>query len=176
MDKIKNAIPNLFTFSNLGCGILSLMMSSTGMENYSLAALFIVAAALFDRYDGRIARKLNVDGPLGKELDSLADIISFGVAPAVLIFNMTALHQFGIIGYCILLIFPIAGAYRLAKYNITDFDGVFKGIPITIAGMLLSIYAIFLMIVKIEVSSMVTVSLMLILSYLMNSKLQLKKM
>ncbi|MEG2353858.1 MAG: CDP-diacylglycerol--serine O-phosphatidyltransferase [Clostridium sp.] len=175
MGKIKNAIPNLFTFSNLGCGILSLMMSSIGTENYSLAAIFIVAAALFDRYDGRIARKLNVDGPLGKELDSLADIISFGVAPAVLIFNMTSLSQFGIIGYCILLIFPIAGAYRLAKYNITDFEGVFKGIPITIAGMLLSIYAMFLLVIKVDVAPSVTVILVLLLSYLMNSNLQLKK-
>ena len=80
----KSSIPNIFTFINLSFGILSLL--STFEDNYSLACIFILLAALVDRYDGRIARYLQVTSDLGKELDSLADLVSFGVAPSILDF------------------------------------------------------------------------------------------
>ena len=64
MVKIKNAVPNIFTLSNMSCGIMSILMSFEG--NYKLAALFILLAGIFDRYDGRIARYLKVDNDLGK--------------------------------------------------------------------------------------------------------------
>ena len=80
----KSSIPNIFTFINLSFGILSLL--STFDDNYSLACIFILLAALVDRYDGRIARYLQVTSDLGKELDSLADLVSFGVAPSILFF------------------------------------------------------------------------------------------
>ncbi|MCY6370735.1 CDP-diacylglycerol--serine O-phosphatidyltransferase [Clostridium ganghwense] len=172
MVKIKNAIPNAFTLSNLACGIISLIMSFQG--NYKLSCYFIILAALMDRYDGRVARYLNVSSELGKELDSLADLISFGVAPSILVFNLNSFQQLGIAGYILVLIFPIAGAYRLARFNITSFDGAFAGIPITAAGMLLALYC--LLTVNRTMSSQITIFLIIILSYLMVSNLKFKKM
>lgn len=172
MVKIKNAVPNIFTLSNMSCGIMSILMSFE--SNYKLAALFILLAGIFDRYDGRIARYLKVDNDLGKELDSLCDLISFGVAPSILIFNIYNFVQLGSIGYLMVLVFPVAGAYRLAKYNITDFDGVFSGIPITITGTFLALYALFVFNRPLNLGP--TIFLLIVLSYLMLSKFKFKKM
>lgn len=167
----KNAIPNIFTFGNLASGVMSLMMIF--QENYTLACLFIFLAAIFDRYDGRIARYLNVTDELGKELDSLADLVSFGVAPSILTFNLFGFSNLGIIGYFFVLIFPIAGAYRLARYNTTAFDGVFMGIPITAAGTFMALYA--LISIQNATNSVLTILILVILSYLMVCKLKFKK-
>lgn len=175
MVKIKNAVPNIFTLSNMSCGIMSILMSFEG--NYKLAALFILLAGLFDRYDGRIARLLKVENDLGKELDSLCDLISFGVAPSILIFNIYNFVQLGSIGYLMVLVFPVAGAYRLAKYNITNFDGVFSGIPITITGTFLAVYALFMLNKSSNLGPTLgpTMFLLVLLSYLMVSNFKLKK-
>ena len=171
MVKIKNAVPNIFTLSNMSCGILSILMSFDG--NYKLAAMFILLAGIFDRYDGKIARFLNVAGELGKELDSLCDLVSFGVAPSILIFSIYNFAELGPIGYLMVLVFPVAGAYRLAKYNITDFDGVFSGIPITVTGTFLALYAFFMFNRASNLGP--TMFLMILLSYLMVSKFKFKK-
>ncbi|MBU3159762.1 CDP-diacylglycerol--serine O-phosphatidyltransferase [Clostridium frigoris] len=171
MVKIKNAVPNIFTLSNMSCGIISILMSFD--SNYKLAAIFILLAGIFDRYDGKIARFLNVDGQLGKELDSLCDLVSFGVAPSILMFNMYNFAGLGLIGYLMVLVFPVAGAYRLAKYNITDFDGVFSGIPITVTGTFLALYAFFMFNRASNLGP--TMFLMILLSYLMVSKFKFKK-
>ena len=171
MVNIKNAVPNIFTLSNMSCGIMSILMSFEG--NYRLAALFILLAGIFDRYDGRIARYLKVDNDLGKELDSLCDVVSFGVAPSILIFNIYNFAGLGTIGYLMVLIFPVAGAYRLAKYNITAFDGVFSGVPITITGTFLALYA--LLMFDNASNIVATMILMIMLSYLMVSKFKFKK-
>ncbi|WP_291634089.1 CDP-diacylglycerol--serine O-phosphatidyltransferase [Clostridium sp.] len=171
MVKIKNAVPNIFTLSNMSCGIMSILMSFE--ENYMTAALFILLAGIFDRYDGRIARYLKVDNNLGKELDSLCDLISFGLAPSILIFNIYNFAGLGSIGYLMVLIFPVAGAYRLAKFNITDFDGVFSGIPITITGTFLALYALIMFNKASNLGP--TMFLMVVLSYLMVSNLKFKK-
>lgn len=167
----KNAVPNLFTFGNLCCGILSLMMTFQG--EYRNACLFILLAGLMDRYDGRVARYLQVSSELGKELDSLADLVSFGVAPSILVFNMHNFYEFGLLGYLLLLVFPLAGAYRLARYNTTSFDGAFTGVPITAAGMFMALYSL-LTINKI-MNPILTVILIVSFSYLMISKLKFKK-
>lgn len=172
MVKIKNAVPNIFTLSNMSCGIMSILMSFE--SNYKLAALFILLAGLFDRYDGRIARYLKVDNDLGKELDSLCDLISFGVAPSILIFNIYNFVSLGPIGYLMVLIFPVAGAYRLAKFNITEFDGVFSGIPITITGTFLALYALFVFNNPSNLGP--TILLLIVLSYFMLCKFKFKKM
>lgn len=167
----KSTVPNLFTFANLACGILSLIMTFSG--NYTWACLFIIIAGLIDRYDGRVARFLQVSSEIGKELDSLADLVSFGVAPSILLFSLYNFMSFGIIGYFLVVIFPIAGAYRLARYNSTQFNNVFMGVPITIAGVLLALYA--LITINRNLNPGLTVILMLLLSYLMISKFQIKK-
>ena len=160
----KSSIPNIFTFINLSFGILSLL------------AIFILLAGLVDRYDGRVARYLNVSSDLGKELDSLADLVSFGVAPSVLTFvfyNFESLGPMGIIGYALLLCFPICGAFRLARYNATEFDGVFRGVPITIAGAVVALFI--LLSIKFTLNILFPVVILVVFSYLMVSNLQLKK-
>jgi CDP-diacylglycerol--serine O-phosphatidyltransferase len=171
MVKIKNAVPNFFTLSNMSCGIMSILMSFEA--NYRLAAIFILLAGIFDRYDGKIARYLKVDNDLGKELDSLCDVVSFGVAPSILIFNIYNFVQLGSIGYLMVLVFPVAGAYRLAKYNITEFDGVFSGVPITITGTFLALYSLLMF----EKASNLgpTMFLLVALSYLMVGNFKFKK-
>lgn len=171
MLKLKRAIPNFFTLSNLSFGIISLIMSFEG--NYKLSCYFIILSAIMDRYDGRLARYFNVSCELGKELDSLADIISFGVAPSILVFNLNNFHRFGFLGYIILLIFPLAGAYRLAKYNVTEFEGFFCGIPITVAGTFLAFYS--LLTLEKGFYYQVTILLLVFLSYLMVSNIKFKK-
>ena len=167
----KSCVPNIFTFINLSFGILSIIETHNG--NYRLASIFIIAAALVDRYDGRIARFLQVSSDLGKELDSLADLVSFGVAPSILVFLLFDLNSYGIIGIIILLLFPICGAYRLARYNAVSFDGVFTGVPITVVGCFIAILA--LLSFKYTIAPTLLVILMLIGSYLMVSNLKLKK-
>lgn len=170
----KSCIPNLFTFINLSCGIISILY--TFEKNYLFACFFILIAALVDRYDGRVARWLNVSSELGKELDSLADLVSFGVAPSLLIFlmyNLRSVGPKGIIGLIVLLTFPICGAYRLARYNTSSFDGVFTGIPITIAGSFVAIFAFFTN--KNLVNPWIPIILLILSSYLMVSTFKLKK-
>ena len=153
----------------------------TIQQDYKLACLFILFAGFIDRYDGRVARYLNVSSDLGKQLDSLADLVSFGVAPSILvcyIYNFTSL---GIIGYLLVTIFPIAGAYRLARYNSTTFNDVFMGVPITAAGSFLAFYSLIYLsynkpnTVSFNSGSGLVLGLLLLLSYLMISKFKIKK-
>lgn len=168
----KSAIPNAFTLGNLSFGLLSILM--TFHTEYFLASLFVLLAALADRYDGRVARFLQVDSEIGKELDSLADLVSFGVAPALLTYKLYNFMNFGIWGYFLVLIFPICGAYRLARYNISTFDGVFTGVPITLAGSFMAVFS--LLTFRSTLSPVFPIIFLLLLSYLMVSKFQLKKM
>lgn len=171
----KSSIPNLFTFANLAFGVSAIL--ATYNSKYALAAIFILLAALVDRYDGRVARALNVSSEIGKELDSLADLVSFGVAPSILTFVMyhfSEIKPYGIIGYILVIVFPICGAYRLARYNISTFDGVFSGVPITIAGSLMAVFAL-ITAYGIEFHIIVPIILMIAFSYLMVSNFKLKK-
>lgn len=170
----KSIIPNLFTFANLSSGVISLVCTING--KYIAAAISVLCGALIDRYDGRIARALNVSSDLGKELDSLADLVTFGVAPSILCYTMYSLNDLtlsNIIWNILLLVFPICGAYRLARYNSTEFSGVFTGIPITVAGSILSILII---LNKYILIPNVIIGLLIVgLSYLMVSNIKFKK-
>ncbi len=170
----KSCIPNIFTFINLSCGVLSILSAHEG--NYLVASIFILLAGLVDRYDGRVARFLDVSSELGKELDSLADLVSFGVAPSILMylnFDLRTFGPYGILGIIILLTVPICGAFRLARYNTSSFDGVFTGVPITIIGCFLALLPIIYTWITIPV--FVIVIFMILGSYLMVSTLHLKK-
>lgn len=170
----KSNIPNIFTFINLSFGILSLLSTFNG--NYQLSCIFILLAALVDRYDGRIARYLQVSSDLGKELDSLSDLVSFGVAPSILVyllFDFNTLGPSGISGLIPLLLFPICGAFRLARYNASEFDGVFTGVPITVTGSVLALFCLFT--INKNISAIIPLLLLLLGSYLMVSTFKLKK-
>lgn len=171
---MKKNIPNFLTFANLSFGILSILEMIN--HDYLLSAVYIIIAALIDRYDGRIARYYEVSSEFGKELDSLADLVSFGVAPALLIFHKFDLASIGFlkeISVGFLLLYVISGSYRLGRYNVSRFDGHFSGVPITIAGSALSVYS--LVVPSSQPSGFLSVLLLLTLSFLMVSKLKLRK-
>ena len=171
----KSCIPNIFTFINLSCGVLSII--SIINSNFQVSCMFIILAALVDRYDGRVARYLDVSSDLGKELDSLADLVSFGVAPSILtyiMFDFKDIYTLGILGFILLLLLPICGAYRLARFNSVDFDGCFTGIPITVVGCFIALYDLFAY-NKAVSSHIIPIFLILLGSYLMVSNIKLKK-
>lgn len=175
MNKVKSSLPNIITFINLSLGVLAILLTVTDNSKNSLinASLLVLLAALTDRFDGQVARKLGVTSALGKELDSLSDLISFGVAPVIVAWKISFI---AIVpwGYLMVLVFPIAGAYRLARYNVTEFDNVFRGIPITLAGAFLSILNLYNAYNHIT-NSYLTFVIILGLSFLMISKFQIKK-
>jgi CDP-diacylglycerol--serine O-phosphatidyltransferase len=169
--KFKSNIPNLFTFFNLALGILSIIYIFK--QNYYVSALLILLAALFDRFDGKLARKFNAASDLGKELDSLCDLISFGVAPSILMWNINLIH-IGIIGIIITILFAVSGAYRLARYNTIDFEGVYLGLPITLSGGLVALASLYT--IRYRTNIYIIVFFMVMLSYLMiSTKFKLKK-
>ncbi|MDE6266470.1 MAG: CDP-alcohol phosphatidyltransferase family protein [Muribaculaceae bacterium] len=135
---IKNSIPNTITSMNLLSGVVAIIFAfhfsediCCGMKGYQWAFLCIGASALFDFCDGASARLLHAYSSLGKELDSLSDLVSFGVAPAMLVLNALLLESGGcVLSYAALFI-PVMGALRLAKFNIDETQKTtFAGLPI----------------------------------------------
>jgi CDP-diacylglycerol--serine O-phosphatidyltransferase len=119
------------------------MYSAQG--DYKNAAILILIGMMLDSMDGRIARMLHVDSDLGKELDSLADVVTFGVAPAMMAYY-SYFSEFGVVGMAISGLFPLFGAYRLARFNINavkSSNTYFTGVPITAGGGLLTLLTLF---------------------------------
>lgn len=177
INRFRHTLPNLLTFINLSLGIIALLFAIK--DDLIQASLLVMVAALTDRFDGKVARLLDSTSELGKELDSLSDLISFGVAPIIIAWKIS-FFDFGILGYLLAVIFPIAGAYRLARYNVTTFNNVFCGVPITIAGAFLSIINLYNSFSQIRnnysnINTIVSAILIVLLSYLMVSKIQIKK-
>ncbi|MGN1400320.1 MAG: CDP-diacylglycerol--serine O-phosphatidyltransferase [Bacillus sp. (in: firmicutes)] len=136
IKKIKSNTANLMTLTNLSLGGFAVLAGLNG--NLDASMLLIFVAALADRFDGMIARKFNSESELGKQLDSMSDIISFGVAPALLIYQ-SVLLDFGAPGMFFTVLYMGCGAFRLAKFNITESKGYFTGLPITAAGCLVTL-------------------------------------
>lgn len=132
---ITKHIPNIITCCNLICGCIAIHNALFGL--YGIAFLFIVLGAVFDFFDGMSARLLGVSSPIGKELDSLADVVTFGVAPSSMVFTLLATQQYpqslGLLGqYIPYLAFIMAGfsALRLAKFNLDERQTTsFIGLP-----------------------------------------------
>lgn len=126
-------LPTLFTVGNLFCGYLSVWCSIRG--TFQTAAILIIAAAVLDMLDGRIARLTNSASRFGEEYDSLADLVSFGIAPAILAYSW-GLADFHRLGWMASFIFVVCGSMRLARFNIqtrvTD-KKYFIGLPIPAA-------------------------------------------
>ena len=112
-------LPNLFTLSSVFCGFISISLSASGQGGSDLyqAALAICFGFFFDTADGRVARLTKTQTELGRDLDSLADLITFGVAPALLVYKW-GLTSFGRLGIFIAGLFVCAGAMRLARFNV----------------------------------------------------------
>lgn len=132
-DRMKKGIyvlPNLFTTANLFCGFYSAIASMKGM--YEIAAVTILIAVVLDSLDGRIARMTHTTSKFGGEYDSLCDLVTFGVAPAILAYNWS-LIAYGKLGWLAAFLFVVCGALRLARFNVQI--GVidsrfFNGLPI----------------------------------------------
>lgn len=126
-------LPNLITTMNLFSGFLAIIMAIQG--NFVFAAYAIVAAAVFDQLDGRVARMTRSMSKFGAEYDSLCDLVSFGVAPAIMLF-LWALQPFGRVGWLISFLFTACGALRLARFNVQANiveKSYFQGLPIPMA-------------------------------------------
>lgn len=133
---ILNMVPNCITLLNLLSGCVAIIFAfnptemTGGMSGWEWSALMMGAAALFDFLDGAVARMLNAKSAIGKELDSLSDLVSFGVAPGLLLMNVLLIAGAGWCSYLALFL-PLMGALRLAKFNVDDSQTVtFKGLPI----------------------------------------------
>ncbi len=132
---ITKHLPSAATLGNAGAGFLSCGLAASGRPE--LAALMILVAVLMDSLDGALARSLDAESDLGAELDSLADVISFGVAPGVL--AGTLLPGDSILVWALMAVYPLCAAYRLARYNAMRKDpsaghGLFVGLPTTGSG------------------------------------------
>lgn len=136
-------IPSLLTTANLFCGFYSIIAVLKG--DYVTAAFAIIVAMLFDSFDGKIARLTNSTSHFGVEYDSLSDLVSFGVAPGLLIYRW-ALNDYGKIGWLAVFLFVACGAMRLARFNTQASDTGLKhfvGLPIPAAAGLIVTTVIF---------------------------------
>lgn len=158
-------LPNIFTLMNLSLGILAIIFVFNGWPE--LAAIMVIVAMLTDGLDGRVARALDCQSEFGKELDSLSDVISFGVAPAFIVYVVALQDVPPAVAWFVTALFPICGAIRLARFNvIPGTPGYFIGLPIPAAGGVLCTVALF----HKELTPTVLIICALLLSYLMVSK------
>jgi CDP-diacylglycerol--serine O-phosphatidyltransferase len=140
--KSKKAIfPNIVTTLNILSGFMALAFASDG--HYVISAYFIFLAAIFDLLDGIVARLLKTSSDYGVQLDSLSDTISFGAAPALLMYNV-ALQEYGLLGILISSLLLIFGILRLARFN-TQIESLevksdFKGLPIPLSALTIASY------------------------------------
>lgn len=161
-------MPNVLTGANLVLGMFAVAYAIEG--NYMVGAILILVAALLDRFDGKLARKLGSSSEFGKELDSLADLVSFGVAPALTAY-LWRLDQLGIAGLLVIILFVLCGALRLARFNIMNVSGYFLGVPITVAGSLVAV----MVLAAGKAPVIFPASLVFVLSCLMISSIKLPK-
>lgn len=145
MAKLKKTgavvLPSIFTIANMAFGFFSILSASD--SNYVLAAWFIMLSYVMDALDGRVARLVHGESSFGVEIDSLSDWMSFGIAPAYLMYKFV-LKDFYPWGYPVAFLYVLCGALRLARYNIKSHFGgsskdYFQGLPIPgAAGILVS--------------------------------------
>lgn len=165
---ITKYIPSIFTLANLLLGVLSLIFTMD--SQFKRAAVMILLAMVLDGMDGRLARRLDATSPFGKELDSLADLVSFGVAPAILVYAM-GIRDLGPIGLALALTFALCGAIRLARFNTLNISNYFIGVPITAAGSLLALLSL----LHNELPALTYPIVTVLLSYLMVSNIKVPK-
>lgn len=178
---MKKNIPNFITLLNLFCGIIAIIFINN--VQLKLGFLFIVLGLVFDFFDGFVARLLKVTSPLGLQLDSLADVVTFGVAPSLILFQMmeqvfpqdwASNYYFH---YCILLtslFVALASAFRLAKFNIDTRQTVsFIGLPTPANALFIGALPFVFEAFQFTPSIWLLLSIIIISSYLLNSEIPL---
>ena len=182
--KTRYLLPNILTLAGVCLGISSIKFSIDG--NFSLAVILILFAAILDALDGRIARLIKGTSEFGKELDSLTDFVSFGIAP-VFILYFWELNNYGKLGWAITLIYSVCCVLRLARFNLTKVEekqewknNFFEGVPSPAGGLLILmplIYELTDLNIKLDIKNF-TPYLTVLISILLVSKiptLSLKK-
>ena len=175
--KTRTILPNMFTLVGVCIGLTSIKFAFD--ERFGLAIICIIVAGLIDGLDGRIARLIKGTSQVGKELDSLTDVISFGVAPAFIMY-FWQLNTLGRVGWLICLIYVICVALRLARFNVNSEtqpswkDNFFEGVPSPAGGILVLMPLIYskseIQILNIDNSYFVPI-LFILISLLLISKL-----
>lgn len=171
-------LPNAFTMASIFCGVFAILNTviHTGPEALYHSAIAVFFAGFFDMFDGRVARMTKTQSDFGMQFDSLADVVSFGVAPAVIVYRW-ALLPLGSLGILVAMVFTSCGAIRLARFNViaqrSEGSGnYFMGLPIPIAASMLTalVVAHFKMFEGLPVTRhILVVSLVLLLAFLMVS-------
>ena len=139
--KTRYVLPNILTLAGVCLGISSIKFSID--LNFKLAVIFVILAAILDALDGRIARLIKGTSEFGKELDSLTDFVSFGIAPAFIIY-FWELSNFGKLGWAVTLVYSVCCVLRLARFNLTKYESgnswkqnYFEGVPSPIGALLI---------------------------------------
>ncbi|HEX3011897.1 MAG TPA: CDP-diacylglycerol--serine O-phosphatidyltransferase [Syntrophomonadaceae bacterium] len=164
---------NMITLCNLLFGSISILYTVKG--EFGPSAVFIILAVLMDSMDGRLARRFHTTSELGKELDSLCDLVSFGVAPAILLYTQVFANHVGYIALTAIiltLLYIICGALRLARFNVLNNHEFFMGIPITLAGAFMAVISLFLS----HLSAPLILFIILVLALLMVSNIRVPKL
>ncbi len=177
MPNYRPIFPSIFTAGSIFCGFLSIISAAEGEPTH--AAWLIILAGFLDGLDGKVARLSGGASDLGKELDSLADFFSFGVAPAFLVYTFK-LNVLGKWGWIIGLVYITAAGYRLARFNLlatSDEKKHFLGLPVPGAGLTLASFVIFCYAIwgRVEYGEYL-VSMMIVFSALMVSQIEYEAM
>jgi len=177
-------LANCLTGISLFCGSLSIIFSLEG--HFTFAAWAIILSVIFDGLDGQVARRNSSSSEFGKELDSLVDVVSFGIAPAMLGY-IFVYGQYRVSGALVLFIYLACSVFRLAKYNITTKEktaNYFMGLPTTVSGGVLASFILmfrkqdqgfckfFASLTSAQCFPIIFLLIMLVLAFLMVSKIK----
>jgi CDP-diacylglycerol--serine O-phosphatidyltransferase len=144
MAKKRSIIPNFITMANMVMGFMAILFASRAdVASLAVAGILVLVGSFFDLLDGAIARALNVESPIGVELDSLADAVTYGIAPGIIAYyaylqalpELCCAVDFGMV---LALLFPVCAIYRLARFNVAEKTSGFSGLPSPAAGIMVS--------------------------------------
>lgn len=173
----KNVIPSIFTLLNLFFGFMAIISAAQG--EFQKAAWLIIAAALFDALDGKLARLFGVPSRFGMEFDSIADMVSFCTAPAILVYFAYLQNLMPLVAAVISFIPLLAGGVRLARFNVSQDESplpIFIGLPTPAAALVISSFILFSFSVRNDLGDpRIAISLMFGLALLMISHIRYSK-
>lgn len=173
----KNVIPSIFTLLNLFFGFMAIITAAQG--EFQKAAWLIIAAALFDALDGKLARLFGVPSRFGMEFDSIADMVSFCTAPAILVYFAYLQNLMPLVAAVISFIPLLAGGVRLARFNVSQDESplpIFIGLPTPAAALVISSFILFSFSVRNDLGDpRIAISLMFGLALLMISHIRYSK-
>ena len=161
-------IANIMSMANLAFGVMSIYFATKG--SFVAACIMLLLSVILDGFDGRVARHFNCVSEIGKQLDSLCDLVGFGVAPGFLLyyFIYPLIGEFAI---AFTVMFVLCGAFRLARFNVLNIHEYYVGVPITIAGMFVGILGFW----NLKIPAIVWIIIAVLLSYLMVCSKKFKK-